>query len=533
MRKLSALVFCVLIVSSAAFADNLVIDDPGNIGVGGRPMGMGKAFVGIANDTSAIFMNPAGLAAVDKPQFISMYGTMLGGESVYNLLGGSYSFGEAGTVGLGIVNNSIGDIALVDTSGDTDIISYSRGIFFLSYGRNLDMVMEDLEAGANLKYYYAGYSDGGGSGSGVDLDVGARKKVLPWMRLGAAFRNFLSTGAGGKFTTDGREEAIPGVFTVGLGSKLIGRQAPWTIDQQVLYLATDVDFALEERIPALAHVGVEWWPVRFFALRTGVNHEIEGKSPMGFMTAGAGFRWEGFEFDYGYEGRVDNTAHYFSLGFSGRTDIEEEPEEDWKRRITLKRFKDVPEDHWAREEIEYMATTDVMPGYPDGTYKPDMRLKRGDMIVLMMYAFDIEPTKATEKVFEDVYPSNWAAGYLKKAKDLGVITGYPDGTFRPGKIVTRAEAIALATRLDSISNPESLKEMESADLYNDVPVNHWAANNVSHAKNKKMLTYVMGKYFEPDKRVNRAETAVILYKTDHAQETLERIKNQYEIVDTQ
>jgi long-subunit fatty acid transport protein len=73
MRAVSCLLLIFCFICSAVYA----AIDISDIGVGARPLGLGKAYVGLADDASAIFVNPAGLSQNDRLNLISMSGAML------------------------------------------------------------------------------------------------------------------------------------------------------------------------------------------------------------------------------------------------------------------------------------------------------------------------------------------------------------------------------------------------------------------------------------------------------------------------
>ena len=94
MKRLTVLILMLIAtltltagVSSAALSG--AIADPMYIGVGARPLGMGKAYVAVAEDGDTIFLNPAGLGTIDSLKFTSMYSNLLS-DVRYFVLGGAY-----------------------------------------------------------------------------------------------------------------------------------------------------------------------------------------------------------------------------------------------------------------------------------------------------------------------------------------------------------------------------------------------------------------------------------------------------------
>jgi len=101
------------------------------------------------------------------------------------------------------------------------------------------------------------------------------------------------------------------------------------------------------------------------------------------------------------------------------------------------------------EAVEYLVGLGVVAGYPDGTFKPDRTLTRAEVakiIVLAKLGAQGEQMAGYLKgaySFSDVPATHWASGYIKLAQNLGIINGYPDGTYKPENNVTYAELIKM------------------------------------------------------------------------------------------
>ena len=92
----------------------------------------------------------------------------------------------------------------------------------------------------------------------------------------------------------------------------------------------------------------------------------------------------------------------------------------------------------------------VVEGYPDGTYRPDAIVTRAQMAKLLVVAAGLEPAANVAKGatnFSDVAANHWASGYINVAAQYGYINGYPDGRFAPEATVTYAEAVTMAIRV--------------------------------------------------------------------------------------
>jgi hypothetical protein len=92
----------------------------------------------------------------------------------------------------------------------------------------------------------------------------------------------------------------------------------------------------------------------------------------------------------------------------------------------------------------------IMEGYPDGTFRPEGNITRAEfakIAVLSLGLNDAAEVSRSNTIFTDVDAMHWAAGYINVAVDRGILKGYPDGTYKPSNSLTNAEAVTILTRL--------------------------------------------------------------------------------------
>jgi len=98
------------------------------------------------------------------------------------------------------------------------------------------------------------------------------------------------------------------------------------------------------------------------------------------------------------------------------------------------------------DAVARLMALDIISGFPDGTYKPDEPVTRAQFAKIIVSALGVGEAAnyaAGATKFADVPADHWATGYINVAVDMGVIAGYPDGTFKPESQVTFAEAIKM------------------------------------------------------------------------------------------
>ena len=116
---------------------------------------------------------------------------------------------------------------------------------------------------------------------------------------------------------------------------------------------------------------------------------------------------------------------------------EEEPIEEGEES-----FPDVAAYHENRMAIEYLKNEGFIGGYPDGTFQPSRSVNRAEFIKIIVGA-KLGRTPSADSAyncFPDVKESDWFASYVCYAKNQGIISGYPDGEFKPANTINVAEA---------------------------------------------------------------------------------------------
>jgi hypothetical protein len=105
-------------------------------------------------------------------------------------------------------------------------------------------------------------------------------------------------------------------------------------------------------------------------------------------------------------------------------------------------FPDVPNSYWASCNIDKLAMNNVVVGYPDGMFKPGKDITRAEFATMLVKGFNLDDCGLhNRKIFSDVPTHNWANAAIAKAVDEDLLAGYPNGKFEPNKRVTRAEAL--------------------------------------------------------------------------------------------
>ena len=118
-------------------------------------------------------------------------------------------------------------------------------------------------------------------------------------------------------------------------------------------------------------------------------------------------------------------------------------------------YSDVPSGAWYATSVATLSSMGVITGYPDGTFRPDASITRAEFATLLSRLSDA--STAGSASFSDV-SGHWARKAIAAVSAAGWVSGYPDGTFRPNANITRAEAMAMLNRMLG-RLPESEKDL--------------------------------------------------------------------------
>lgn len=267
-----------------------------NAGASARALGMGSAYVGVADDSSALFWNPSGLGGLKNTELALHHNSWLAGIIQETLvlglpMGGLGGFGVSGSY----VN--YGNLPGYDDNG-AQVAEYSANRYGAALGWGKE-VMPKVFAGASLKGAIQSVADA--TYSDVSLALGALWVPLPELRLGLAYSNLGTQVAGYSQAADLRA----------------GGSYHWILSTtNQLLLAASGSF--EPQGVSRLQVGAEDMVHSFLALRIGYQASLAETQIDGLtgLTAGLGAKYEGFGLDYAFLPYGDlGSTHRISLSY--------------------------------------------------------------------------------------------------------------------------------------------------------------------------------------------------------------------------
>ncbi len=154
---------------------------------------------------------------------------------------------------------------------------------------------------------------------------------------------------------------------------------------------------------------------------------------------------------------------------------------------TSNQFPDVLDSAWYNIAVSTLVNADVISGYPDGTFKPDQPVTRAEFATLFSRFFSNAAISTVS--FNDI-SGHWAEEIILDAASRGYIYGYPDGSFGPDRNITRAEAMTLTNRvLDRRPHKDHLHE-DMIFWKDNADENIWYYAEVQEASNSHEYSWI-------------------------------------------
>lgn len=175
-----------------------------------------------------------------------------------------------------------------------------------------------------------------------------------------------------------------------------------------------------------------------------------------------------------------------------------------QKKVAL--YPDLIPNYWYSESIQYIFDRGVVTGFPDGTYRPSATITRADAMTMIGRALGMK-TDATKHYFSDVKTGSYAAGYINKAYELGYIEGVSSTSFLPDAPIKRGDMAIIMKRIFELTS-------SGTNSFSDVSATKYYAEAVQAAYESGIVQgYDSDNTFRPEAPITRAENAEILSKS--------------------
>lgn len=173
-------------------------------------------------------------------------------------------------------------------------------------------------------------------------------------------------------------------------------------------------------------------------------------------------------------------------------------------------FPDLAKNHPDYEYLLDLYSLGVIQGYPDGTVRPNKLVGRAEFLKMLFETAHVDvPESAFSYAFPDTRDGEWYSKYVFYAKNLDIIEGYPDNSFRPTGPVNLAEALKMMLQITDIELKENLNVW-----FGDVDITDWFSRYIQTAYREGILDNIQPQQnVNPGRLLTRGEVARLLVRT--------------------
>jgi hypothetical protein len=160
--------------------------------------------------------------------------------------------------------------------------------------------------------------------------------------------------------------------------------------------------------------------------------------------------------------------------------------------------------HWAEKNIMELVATGSVGGYPDGSFKPGNTITRAEFVCMLVKAFKLEDQGG--KTFADT-DRHWAKDYIATATSHGLVSGYNDLTFGPDDLINREQMAVMIFKAAKLSAKSG-----EAGFADQQKISSWAREAVAAVVDSGIMNGYQDNTIQPQGKANRAEAATVIIK---------------------
>ncbi|MFD0678358.1 MULTISPECIES: S-layer homology domain-containing protein [unclassified Paenibacillus] len=174
----------------------------------------------------------------------------------------------------------------------------------------------------------------------------------------------------------------------------------------------------------------------------------------------------------------------------------------------IKTFADM-NGHWAKADVELLASKLVVNGRMDQSFVPQGEITRAEFATLLVKGLGLSQDQST--VFKDVAATDWHAGYVGAAAKAGLVEGLDNGSFAPNANITREQMAVMIGRAMKMAGKPKAANVKRVESFTDgSSMSSWAKEAISQSIEAGIMNGKTSQTFEPSSNATRAEAAVVL-----------------------
>ncbi len=221
-------------------------------------------------------------------------------------------------------------------------------------------------------------------------------------------------------------------------------------------------------------------------------------------------------------GKLDSEAATYEYYTGPRAPVDEPREPDkvedkgneTVKPVPTRHFADV-DNHWAKDEINYLLGKGIITGMTDTEFKPQDKITRAQFAKLLAAALELEADKGTVLSFQDVPAGAWYRDVVAAAVDKGLISGYSDRIFAPHENITREQMAVCMARALQMKEAAAADEQVINKFRDQGDISPWARQGIALCVSRGIVSGVSTDIFAPRLSATRAEAAVMIWRLYH------------------
>lgn len=169
--------------------------------------------------------------------------------------------------------------------------------------------------------------------------------------------------------------------------------------------------------------------------------------------------------------------------------------------------------HWAKDDIELLASKLIVQGMTDTNFAPELKVTRAQFASMLVTALGLNEDAAAAK-FGDVNTNSWFAGAVGAAAKADIVDGMDNGDFAPNASITREQMAVMISRAikaaGKYADVTATQDQTLARFTDSGQIHGWAKSAVTQAVDAKIVTGLTDQTFVPSDYATRAQAAVML-----------------------
>lgn len=186
-------------------------------------------------------------------------------------------------------------------------------------------------------------------------------------------------------------------------------------------------------------------------------------------------------------------------------------------------FRDT-DNHWAAEAIASGVSKGWVQGYDDNSFRPDQSVSRAEFVALVNRIFQLK-APGGRVPFHDVAPEDWHYPEVAAARQTGLVSGYPDGGFRPGSGISRQEAAVIVDSLLAGDGSGTMEATAAEAVFADSPdFPAWSADAIARSRRAGAINGYLDGTYRSEAPISRAEALTLLSRVQKLGKPYQGIK---------